>query len=154
MGFKAEQRGDLVVIRDEDGNVVHRYYGRSTDTKKTLREYVKQVTNNCFEQVDRLVSISRGEAHIAKLPDGRESEPVVPTIEAQRQAAKDLIELTHGKAVAQTEVVKAEAEAQLAEQVRALSDEELEARVRAALSAKANQKELPSSVDSPPAEPD
>jgi len=48
-----------------------------------------------------------------------------PTVEVQRQAAKDVIEFLHGKAVAQTEVVNAEKEAEDLAQLTALTDEQL-----------------------------
>jgi len=66
-----------------------------------------------------------------KLPDGTElAEPLVPTPAVALEANKWLAEAYAGKAVSQNEVGRTESENALVEQLRALSDEELEQRVR------------------------
>ena len=54
-----------------------------------------------------LINIARGNPRQMPMPDGQVSEWQIPTIEASRQAAKDVFELINGKAVAATEVMKA-----------------------------------------------
>ena len=50
---------------------------------------------------------------------------IIPSVETQRAAAKDIAEFLHGKAVAQTEVMKAEKENEDVMQYQALSDADL-----------------------------
>lgn len=114
-----------MVVREKDGTQKARFYGDISKKKTTLREYARKVTDNCFAQIDILHAISTMQPFIIELPDGRQSPPIIPTVENARQASKDLIELVHGKAPNQLDVLKAEEEAQLIEQIRALSDKEL-----------------------------
>lgn len=116
--------GSFVVVRGKDGRIVAKTVP-GANAKESWRAIARRMTNNGMDQLEKLISISKGEPHIVQLADGRESEPQVPTIEVQRQAAKDVFEFLHGKAVAQTEVAAAEREAQLMEQVRALDDTQL-----------------------------
>ena len=139
-----EHRGSFVVLRDASGRDVEKVLDRGESTRETWRQMLRKMTDNGIEQFTILREISRGTPFVARLPDGRETEPQVPTLETQRQAAKDLIEFMHGKAVAQTEVMKAEEEAQAMEQIRALSDEELKQRVAKALEAQRAPSALPS----------
>lgn len=129
---KAIQQGAYVLVRDETGKLITRVLGNISD-KATPRALLRKLTNNGADLYVRLHDIAMGKPHIVQLADGSTSEPIVPTIETQRAATKDLIEFLHGKAVAQTEVREAEEQAQQMEQIQALSDEELMERVRASL---------------------
>jgi len=73
-----------------------------------------------------LADLAEGKAWMAQLPDGQCSVPVLPSSDVRLRAAMFLHEALYGKAVAQTEIVKAEQEAKEFESVRALSDEELD----------------------------
>jgi hypothetical protein len=79
------------------------------------------------ELEDILMELARGRAWIPTLPDGSIAEPVVPSSDVRLRAAIALKEMYDGKAVPQTEIVKAEKEARDLESIRALSDAELEA---------------------------
>lgn len=75
---------------------------------------------------DIILDLARGKAWMATLPDGRQSAPVLPSSDVRLRAAIYLHESYFGKAVAQTEISKAEEESKNLEAVRALSDAELE----------------------------
>ena len=60
-------------------------------------------------------------------------EPVIPSSADRLAAARELGHMLFGKPVPQTEASQAEADARELEAARALTDSELEARVRAAL---------------------
>lgn len=85
---------------------------------------------------DILMDLARGRAWTPTLPDGRIADPVVPSSDVRLRAAIALAEMIDGKAVPQTEVVKAEQEARDLEAVRALSDSELEAEAAKILAAR------------------
>lgn len=117
------------MLRDAKGNRLARAARQETE-RKSWRSLLRELTNNGVEQFTILRELSLGTPLVATLPNGKESDPVVPSAEVRRAAARDLLEFLHGKPVAQTEVAHAEAENRLLEQVQALTDAELEARVR------------------------
>lgn len=127
---KAIQQGQYVIVRDESGKLMTRVLGDVT-SKSTPRTLLRKMTNNGADLYMRLYDIAMGKAHVVQMSDGLMLEPQVPTLEVQRAASKDLLEFLHGKAVAQTEVKEAEQQAQVMEQIQALSDEELFERARA-----------------------
>lgn len=114
------QQGSYVVLRDENNKPVAKQLVISND-KKSWREALKKLTNNGEDVHVVLYNLARGTPIIHKLPDGRESEPVVPSPEVMRAAAMDLHRMMHGKEVAETEVIKAEEEAQKMQQLSAMS---------------------------------
>lgn len=77
-----------------------------------------------------LFELAEGRAWVPTLPDGSITDPVVPSSDVRLRAALALKEMLDGKAVPQTEIVKAEQEARDLDAVRALSDAELEAEAR------------------------
>lgn len=123
-----KKEGPFAIIRDKDGRVVHRQLDQK-GPKKNWRQYARLMTNDGLDMFQKMVSIARGEAFQTEivLPTGEKmlSEPMIPPISVQKEAAKDVFEFLHGKAVAATEVVKAEEEARELERVRAMSDQEL-----------------------------
>lgn len=133
--MKLEKRGRFITLREEDGRLMQRVLDPGTK-RETWRSVLRKMTDNGFEQFVVLREISLGSPFQVELEDGTMSQPMIPSLETQRAAAKDIIEFLHGKAVAQTEVTAAEQDAMSMEQVRALSDEELTARVVEALSVK------------------
>lgn len=134
-GDYLSKEGKHAVLRDSAGNVVTRVRSKGSE-REDWRSILRRMTNNGQDQFTRIIEIAGGQPFVASLPDGRTSEPIVPPIMAQLQAAQFLLEMQHGKAVAQTEMRKAEAETRLVEQFRALSDAELKARVIDALAEK------------------
>lgn len=76
---------------------------------------------------DILADLAEGRAWMAELPNGQVSVPVLPSSDIRLRAAMFLHEALYGKAVAQTEIQKAEQEAKEFEAVRALDDDALEA---------------------------
>ena len=132
---KLVKEGKYAVLRDSAGNIVTRVVSKDNE-REDWRSILRRMTNNGQNQFQRIVEIADGVPFEAKLSDGRTSEPIIPPITAQLQAGQFLLEMMHGKAVAQTEMRKAEAETKLVEQFRALSDSELKAKVIDALAKK------------------
>lgn len=115
-----------LTVRDEDGKVISRVLRKKDESSRTSwRNALRQMTNNGQDLYLILYNIAKGTPYIPRLEDGREMEAIIPSIEAQRQAAKDLIEFLDGKAVQQTEVVKAEEQTKELDRLRAMSDEDL-----------------------------
>lgn len=83
-----------------------------------------------------LFDLAQGRAWIPTLPDGSVSAPVIPSSDVRLRAALALKEMVDGRAVPQTEIVKAEQESRDLEAVRALSDAELEAEARKILASR------------------
>lgn len=75
---------------------------------------------------DILADFAEGKPRVVMLADGRMSAPIQPSPDTQFRAAMFLHEALYGKAVAQTEIQKAEHEAKEFEAIRALNDDELE----------------------------
>ena len=128
---KLAVQGGVLVARDENERVVAAHpvpaEGKSIAQKKeTWRTAMRRLTNDGLDQMTVLHNLSQGIAYKVTLPDGRESEPIIPTPEVRRAAAIDLLHMLHGKPVAQTEVVRAEQEAEDAAQYASFSDEQLE----------------------------
>lgn len=122
------QVGGLVVVRNEEGRATHKVVARGLPPRQTARAALRAMTNNGLDLYARLVDIANGKPHVFRYEkDGREfeSEVLVPSLDLQRQTAKDLLEFLHGKAVPQTELVAAEEQQQQMEQMAALSDEQL-----------------------------
>jgi hypothetical protein len=124
---KVAVQGEVLVERDSEGTITRKASPpeRGMPALPNWRRQVRQMTNNGLDAYRVLINIMNGQPQKIQLPDGRESDWVVPTIETQRAAAKDIAEFLNGKAVAQTEVMKAEMEAEDTEQYRALSDDAL-----------------------------
>jgi len=124
-----KKQGNHLVARDASGRVL----GKITDAKmsrESWRRLLRKVTNNMEDQWSKLLSISRGEPFTVKLPDGRQSEPVVPSIDAQMHASVELLHMVYGRPVPQTDVVQAEEASQEVERVQALTDAELDNEIR------------------------
>lgn len=138
------KQGRHLVTRDESGRIVRNVDGtqqraleptrveRATGpvaTKGTWRRNLARLTNNGADAHEVLVRLMRGEVitPVGKDVDGTtiRGEPIVPTAETMRGAAKDIHEMLHGRAVAETEVRAAEEEAQVRQQLEAMSEEEL-----------------------------
>lgn len=123
-----EKNGPFAVVRDSKGNIVHKQLDKGSK-KENWKHVARLVTNNGMDMLEKLISIGRGEVQQTTftLPTGETmlTEPLVPPISDQRQAAKDVFEFIHGKAVAATEVVRAESEAEQMARLQSMSDDEL-----------------------------
>jgi hypothetical protein len=123
---KLVQQGQIAVIRDDKGTVVaHAPLLPAKSRKETWRAALRRLTNNGADLHATLYNLSQGTPLTYTLPDGRTSEPIIPSPEVMRAAAVNLIEFLHGKAVAQSEVTKAEEDSVRLDQLSAYSDEEL-----------------------------
>lgn len=127
-----EKRPDgVIVIRDDLGKPIRKMITKGLGPKQTVRQLISRLTNGGEELVITLYDIAQGKAHVCTLPDGRVSEPMIPTFEVRRAAAKDLLELFGGKAVPQTEIMKAEEQSEKQAQLDAMTPEELWAIIEA-----------------------
>lgn len=142
------KQGDFLVMRTQEGRIARDDLGRPQATrsmtpgeaalasttkngKETWRRKLRALTNNGADLHERLLLIATGnimhpvgrDPHTGELVRG---EPQVPTLETQRAALKDLHEMLHGKAVAETEVNASEQESEKRASLEAMSDEELQ----------------------------
>lgn len=99
-------------------------------TIRSWRNTLRKLTNDGEDLHRILFDLASGTPTTYKLPDGRESEPVIPSPEVRRAAAVDLLHMLHGKPVAQTEVDRAEADREIRQQYAAIDDDTLLAAVR------------------------
>lgn len=100
-----------------------------------------------------LADLAEGKAWMAELPDGRQSAPVLPSTDVRLRAIMFLHEALYGKAVAQTEIQKAEQEAKEFEAIRALTDDELEHEATRVLATRKRFELSPPPVDAELVEP-
>ena len=126
--FKATKQGGKIVIRDEKDRIVRagpEPRPQNSNPKAHWRAVLRMTDVTGADDILALRNIAHGVPQRRELPDGTYTEWMVPTFETQRQALKDLHELQHGKAVAQTEVLRAEQEAEDVAVYHALSDQQL-----------------------------
>lgn len=120
---------DPVSHRIKQGSAALNPKGRPVEN---WRQYLRAHTNNGEMVWQILLQLAEGKERTVQMKDGREAT-IIPTPEVQVRAAIHLSEMLFGKAVTQNEQMKAEREASDMEAVRALSQEQLEERARAAL---------------------
>lgn len=122
---RVTKHGNATVLRDEQGKRV----ARSLEPVRSAawRDIISQMTNNGADLLVRMLAIAQGQTFVpeGKDEEGRSPRPLVPTIDQQLHAQQLLWEYQHGKAVPQTEVVKAMDAAVEAEQYKAMTDDEL-----------------------------
>ena len=122
-----ERQSQRLVVRDaETKEVLSAVILPRDAARKTWRSFLKRLTNNGEDLFVVLHNIATGIPQEVTLTDGRVALKL-PSFEVRRQAALDLLEFMHGKAVAQTEVVKAEEQTQELAQIEAMSVDELKA---------------------------
>lgn len=123
-----KKEGPFAVVRDSSGRVSHRHLDQG-NPKRNWRHYARLYTNNGMDVFEIMVKIAKGEALHSEmtLPTGEvvQTAPQIPPPAVQLAAAKEVFEFIHGKAVAATEVIRAEEETQQLERLRAMSDREL-----------------------------
>lgn len=119
-----------VPIRDSKGNLVAKAIEKTT-RKETLRSIIGRLTNDGETTILNMVRLANMTPIEITLPDGRTlEEPIVPTAAVALEANKWLAEQLGGKAVAQNEVDRTATENEIIDQLRSLSDDELEQRVK------------------------
>lgn len=127
------QQGGVLVQRDAEGKIVEKVKApiatvegrQSPDARRSFRNALYKMTDGGVDNLKKLIALRDGVPSSVTLPDGRVVPGETPTPEVQRAAAMNLHEMLHGKAVAATEVRKAEQEAEDMEQYRAMSDADL-----------------------------
>lgn len=138
---KVSRQGNSVVVREEvliDGvpkSVVkaHTVVQRATARPETWRKALAKLTNHGEAMQEVLIDLMHGNAYTPRVydKDGKEKlgvscEPIIPSPEVRRAAAMNLHEMLHGKAVAETEVVASEREAEKKIQLESMSDAQLQ----------------------------
>lgn len=125
---KVSVQGGVLVERDEKGTVTKRTVPLSPAAPKVVswRAQMRQLNRGGIDTLARLQNIANGVPQRSQVTedDGtvKYTEWVVPSVSEQRQALQFLAEFQLGKAVAQTEVLKAESEADEHAQLSAMSD--------------------------------
>jgi len=131
-------KGKNLVLRDESGRIVKNHNGAQVATleippnrKRTWRAAIRASVGNDGEELWALwLKLARGQPVRPKFGDLETADLLIPSFEVQRAAIRDLAEFAFGKPVAQTEVVKAEEQAEEMNQLEALSDAQLLERMR------------------------
>lgn len=135
-----KRQGNHVVLREEKkvggvSKAVVRAHAvvQAADTRpETWRKALGKLTNGGRDMQLVLIDLMHGNAYQPQIldasgnPTGKVTDIIVPTPEVRRAAAMNLHEMLHGKAVAETEVRAAEAEASKKLQLESMSDAELE----------------------------
>ena len=80
-----------------------------------------------------ILSIAEGKAWVPQLPDGREGPPQIPTAADRHAAYRYLADALFGRPTSQEKIAEAEKAAAENQDLHALTDDELEAKVRQAL---------------------
>jgi hypothetical protein len=123
------REGSHIVARDEDGRILKTTNGQPlasvVKAGENWRKRLARATDDGRVLEEALTRLALGEPQVKTLPDGRVSEPVIPTPEVQRAALMNLLEMMRGKAVAQTEIKEAHKATE--DQLRAMTDEQLDA---------------------------
>ena len=130
---KYQRQGGHIVARTSSGAIVRNDLDEQVRAlvppranKETVRRALHRLTNGGEDLVLRMLNLSSGTPiEVPARADGKKMDPIVPTAEVMLQATKDLLDRGWGKAVAQTEVLKAELEAEDAAQYAAMTDEQL-----------------------------
>lgn len=125
---KVTEQGGTLVVRDEDNKVVSkaRPLGPAAKQVESWRSQMRRINNGGMDTLLRIANIANGNPVRSYNPDdGTHTDWMVPTISEQLNAAQFLAEFQLGKAVAQTEVMKAEEQANDQAQYAAMSDDAL-----------------------------
>lgn len=120
----------FIPLRDSKGNLVAKAIEK-TNKKETVRSIIGRMTNNGEALLLNMLKLANFTPITVKGADGTElAEPLVATPAVALEANKWLLEQFAGKAIAQNEVDRSAAESAIIDQLRALSDDELEQRVK------------------------
>lgn len=144
--YKTSRQNSNVVLREEKlvngvpRSVVkaHAVVQRGDTRPQTWRRALDKLTNGGKDMQLVLIDLMHGNAYTPRVfdRDGKERvgvscEPIIPSAEVRRAAAMNLHEMLHGKAVAETEVVASEREAEKKLQLESMSDAQLQAYIDA-----------------------
>lgn len=129
------RQGNHLVARREDGTVkAHAVVQRAEKRPQTWRRALARLTNDGQDMLECLYSLMHGNAYTPRVygadgkpVPGKECAPIIPTPEVRRAAAMNLHEMLRGKAVAETEVIASEREAEKKLQLESMSDAQLQA---------------------------
>ena len=136
----AEEKPALLgqVLRDSNGRIVSgsgplNPEGRGAGAKehsRSFRKYLRDKTGTSGEKMwDVLIDIALGRAWIPEVrhPDGTISYgiPQVPSSTDRRMAAQAVLEHMHGRAVPESEIMRAEEASEEMQKIRAMRDEDL-----------------------------
>lgn len=135
---KGQHSGKIPCKSMANYRTIERFLGKpKAISRKTWREALRNAVGPSGERLwSMMLELAEGRAW---RPTWQENgvehvgEPVVPTSGDRLAAMRELAHMLFGKPVPQTEAANAEHEAREVEAARALTDAELEARVRAAL---------------------
>ncbi len=135
---KYARQGAHIVARANDGSIVRnpitgeqvRAVLPSRAGKETVRRALHRLTNGGEDLVLRMLNLSAGVPIEVPTVNGKQTDPIIPTAEVMMAATKDLLDRGWGKAVAQTEVLKAELEAEDASMYAAMTDDQLKEAAR------------------------
>ncbi len=132
MDWMLKRQGNKLVLRGKDGLPLKDEDGKpravvvpKDASPATWRAKLRRLTKDGDLLDEILLSLAGGAAYQAQLPDGRVSDPIVPSPEVRRAAAVDLLHMLRGKPVPQTEVTKSEEESEKMKRMSAYSDEAL-----------------------------
>lgn len=131
--FKTTKQGGSIVVRDEKGNIVTKVDDPSlADARRaplvklrSWRKLLRDLDKTGIDEWLALRAIAHGEPRKVLNPYDGTYTIEVPSISDQRQALTTILEMRFGKAVAQTEVMRAEEEAEDAAQYDSISDKAL-----------------------------
>lgn len=129
-----KRQGKHLTLRTEKGVIKAHATVQAGDAKpQTWRRALSRLTNGGKDIHEVLIDLMHGNGYTPRIfgVDGKEDtsrrcEPIIPTPEVRRQAAMNLHEMLHGKAVAETEVRASENEAALKLQLESMSDDQLQ----------------------------
>lgn len=130
-----KRQGNHLTLRTDKGVIkAHATVQRADAKPETWRRALSRLTAGGKDIHEVLIDLMHGNGYTPKLFDkdgkeitDRQCEPIIPTAEVRRQAAMNLHEMLHGKAVAETEVRASEREAEKKLQLESMSDEQLQA---------------------------
>lgn len=133
MVLKFVQQGEQTVVRDaatgrvvRDGKAIRKALSPAKgESLGTWRKYLLSLTDGGRDLLLRHLNIANGVPHIPRLPDGREAEPQIPSMEVQRQASLSLMRFAFGTEVSQNEVLASEIQAEQMQSFQAMSDADL-----------------------------
>lgn len=128
--LKTTKQGDVLVVRDENDNIVKKQIVNKNSVVTKIRGWralMRQFdeSGHGIDELLLLKHIAHGKPYRRTLPDGSFTEWMVPDLTNQLKAILAYIEFDKGKAVAQTEVLKAEQIAEDLEQYRNVPESEL-----------------------------
>lgn len=130
-----KRQGKHLTLRTEKGVIkAHATVQAGEARPQTWRRALSRLTSGGKDIHEVLIDLMHGNGYTPRIFDkdgnedtSRRCEPIIPTPEVRRQAAMNLHEMLHGKAVAETEVRASEREAEKKLQLESMTNEQLQA---------------------------